>query len=250
METPNNMRQSNVAKAWHVGLVVDNDDTLRLQRIKVTIPNVFPEKTPLTELPWVGPILKSSFGATATASTVSVPVIGARVVIEFQGDDTNHGLYHGYITHPDHLTMMDALLLADYPHAYGFFDPLGNVLSINLKTGNVTFKHNKKNRSGHTTINIDQEGNINITASADLTATVAGSTSIATKGSTSVTTEGNTAVTTKGTTKVTSGGGTTIDTTGNTTISTSGSASITSGGATSVTAGGAVSVRGSSISLN
>lgn len=242
MESANNLSQSNVDSAWHVGVVVDNNDPLRLQRIKVNIPNVFNPGVPLVDLPWVGPVQRSPFGVTGKASTVNVPVIGARMVIEFQGHDTNHGLYHGCITHPDHLTTMDPLLLADYPHAYGFFDPLGNVLSVNLKTGSVTFKHNKKNKTGQTTLVIDPGGNILITASADYSATVAGSTSIVTKGSTSILTEGAT--------KITSGQGTTVSTTGNTTVSTTGNTTVSTTGSAAISAGGTVSVKGSSISLN
>ena len=83
---------SNAADAYHVGRVVFNDDPARQQRVKVTIPGYLTDLDP-TNLPWVGPIAQSDFGNTATHGSVRVPVLGALLILKFQGGDRNKGLY-------------------------------------------------------------------------------------------------------------------------------------------------------------
>ena len=75
------------------GQVVDNNDPLHLDRVKVRIPNLFDPD--LGEIPWIFPIKHSQFGQGNGYGHVGVPPIGALVFVLLVGIDANFSYYIG-----------------------------------------------------------------------------------------------------------------------------------------------------------
>jgi Type VI secretion system/phage-baseplate injector OB domain len=135
------------------GLVVDNNDPLQKQRIKVSIPSLMEGE--LEELPWVGPGVQSSFGMTGTAATVGVPAMGAVVMVTFQDGDLNYGMYDGSL-HTE-TTPIPGPLSTNYPDRRGWVDPAGNICWIDVTGGSVEF--HLEHVSG-TSFHVDNDGNV------------------------------------------------------------------------------------------
>ena len=194
------------------GIVVENRDPEYRQRIKVRIPELM--EAEIEDLPWILPIVESSFGMTAGAGTVSIPVIDSIVIVEFQKGDIHYGLYTSGL-HTSQWTL-PAELMTNYPHRRGWKDPAGNKLWIDIKEDHVEF--HLEHVSG-TSFHVDNDGNLSIN--------VVGNTTVSTKGSTTIGTEGNTVISTDGNTNITTGGSTDIATSGATRISSGGNTDIT-----------------------
>jgi phage gp45-like len=162
-------RKNHPDDSYHVGTVVANDDRPAFQqRIKVTIPGYLTDTNP-SNLPWVGPKAQSKFGNTDAFGTVSIPVIGSRVIVTFQGGDMNHGLYEGFVTTSAMGHAMPAQLKTNYPNRYGYWDPKGNIAFTDLTTGEMQLIH-----SSGTTLDIATDGTVTGTFVKDLNASIAG----------------------------------------------------------------------------
>jgi len=122
--------------------VVDNNDPLEKQRIKVTIPNLLEGDAEF--LPWIGPLVDSSFGITSDAVTVRVPVIGSIVAVQFQDGDLLYGVIKGSL-HTG-LTPLPPELRQNYPNRRGWKDPAGNILYWDITDGQVSLM--VKHKSG------------------------------------------------------------------------------------------------------
>lgn len=176
---------------YHLGMVVENNDPLKMQRIKVTVPNRM--EGPVADLDWVGPIAQSPFGVGPNFGSMFVPAIGSVVLVYFQDDNIKYGLYAGSAISVKHTPHNE--LLTNYPKRYGFSDPAGNLFYTDYTDGQV--KLHIKHKSG-TQITVDNAGNV--------TLNVVGNTSLSTQGNTSIATQGNTSLTTQGTTSISSQG--------------------------------------------
>ena len=120
-----------------IGKVVDNADPLKLERVRVAIPEVYDPTAPVENLPWAIPKPSAVFGGTSTSGFFGVPVKDAIVYVEFQDGDPSFPMYVGYPVTP--LTIKEE---ADenYPNRYGFRDEVGNVFIVDKTEGEQFFK--------------------------------------------------------------------------------------------------------------
>lgn len=163
------------------GVVVENNDPLKLRRIKVTIDNML--EGSIDQLPWVYPRIPYFLGGSANATLFSIPEIGSEVEVIFPFEDPYFPFYSGHWPTAQHVTDFDA----DYPDAYGFIDPAGNILRINKKMGIFELKINGNatiSVSGDAIFNVD--GNVTFTASGDVSATVGGNANVTVTGDASL----------------------------------------------------------------
>lgn len=136
------------------GTVIDNNDPLKLLRIRVRVPQIH-AKIEDSDLPWARPVSKAGpMGMSGAVSGISVPAIGSRVFIQFTDSSVYAPAYIGDIVDA---SSMAPELLEDYPDSYGFIDAAGNLFFVNTKQGTIRLVH----VSG-STINIEQNGSINI----------------------------------------------------------------------------------------
>lgn len=154
----NNMNQleDNSYSGLFIGTVVDNNDLEFRQRIKVSIPGLF--GTEVDSLPWIGPLVTSSFGMGPTYKTVSVPAIGSNVVIQFQNEDPHYGVYLGCLDTVSVGAVPE--LLVNYPNRRGWKDPWGNIFYVDSFTGEARFVHG----SGSMSLLIDSSGAVTLTS--------------------------------------------------------------------------------------
>jgi hypothetical protein len=139
----------------HKGIVKDNNDPLKLGRVRCVVSDMFDE-TDFTLLPWISPWKDSFLGGSLTSEKFDVPEIDSELVIEFPFDDVYFPFYTGYWASK---TTHNQIFDVDYPDTYGWADSKGNSLLINKKTGVVKFTHN-----AGTTIIIDATGKVTIGA--------------------------------------------------------------------------------------
>lgn len=178
-----------------IAKVVENNDPLKMQRVKVTIPQLLEGDT--EKLPWVLPVVPSSLGGnTKTALEVSVPPVGSHVVIVLQNNDVNYGLIVGSLP-PSSGEL--GVLETNYPNRRGWVDRAGNHFFVDTLEGQVSIEI--RHASG-TTVNIDKDGNLTVT----------------TEGNTSINASGDLAIESSGGMKLTSGGTMDFEAAGNMTI--------------------------------
>lgn len=242
----NNLNQeaeSHQEQLYYLGVVVENNDPERAQRIKVNIPNKMEDEP--SKLDWIGPISRSPFGVGQTFGTMAVPALHSVVVVYFQGGNIKYGLHEGsaisvnFKPHPE--------LLINYPRRYGFCDPAGNYMYIDYTPDQVSM--HLYHKSG-TNFDIDNDGNVVGHVVKDFSLTVDGNTSITTHKDTKIETDGNTSILTHKDTSITTDGDTSITSVGDIQITSSGDTYLTAIGPTTVTSDDVVTVRGTQIHLN
>lgn len=108
----------------YVGVVVDNNDPARMQRVRVRLPQ-HPDNLKDDDLPWAVPEKAGMFGSGNGLGTMSVPIIGSFVSVRFCPDQ-----YSEIYTQLQ--TVTSANITGGYPKAYGIQDQNGNFLSMNL----------------------------------------------------------------------------------------------------------------------
>lgn len=212
------------------GTVINNVDPLGIGRIKVRVPELMDNS--LGELPWVGPHKSSPFGQGQGYGVYGSPAIGSKVRIRLQNNDLNYGLHEA-----DNYETVDANPKFKDPNTWGFKDPVGNELFVNMSTGDWQFTTKAGTKVFH-----DGAGNLVVNVVNNETSTVGGN---ATR-----TVTGNSTTTVNGSQTDTIKGGLTITVTGDATISATGNATLSAGGSIAVTAGGSVDITGSTVNLN
>ena len=167
------MRSADYDGTYFKGTVVNNADPLNIDRIQVSIPNLYDES--LGDLPWIGPIKDSPFGIGETWGVFGTPAIGSTVAILFQSGDPHYPVYVGGV---------QSTAVAGFVSGtnWGFKDPAGNTLNINLATEVTTLTL----ASGFT-INIDAAGNAKVTTPGSYTRSVSGSIQDSTPGTATLT---------------------------------------------------------------
>lgn len=117
----------------HIGTVVDNNDPLKLYRLKIMIP--IWEEIPIEYLPWVHPQLFHFLGLTTKSVFASIPNIGSECIVIFPTKDKYNPEYRmASPTNRNKCTFLDA----EYPHAYGYIDDSGNFFKTNKLTNTTT----------------------------------------------------------------------------------------------------------------
>lgn len=110
----------------HRGLVVDNNDPKKLQRVRCTIDGLM--NGPVETLPWIYPQNPPGFGARQDIGSMTPPSVNSELVIEFPTEDIYAAFYTGTWQSKDtHPGTFDE----DYPNSYGFTDDAGNTFRVN-----------------------------------------------------------------------------------------------------------------------
>ena len=136
------------------GIVVYNEDPLRLGRIKVGIKGQF-EASNYNDLPWVNRKAPSFLGASKNSEMFAVPELQSKVWVTFPFGDTNFPYYEMY---PYSSVASTGAFYEDYPETYGFKDSVGFLFKINKAKKHFVFKNDKFSMSS------DSKGNFTIAA--------------------------------------------------------------------------------------
>jgi phage baseplate assembly protein gpV len=136
-DTLNN--QEDYSGKFFLGTVVLNEDPEGLDRIKATVPELYPT---LESCPWIGPSKFSSFGEGAGYGVYGSPKVGSQVLIVLQDGNQEHPIYLGSLLMSGKKTAQQK---SQYHHeAWGFVDPSGNRLLVDMKSQTLTFEHSTK----------------------------------------------------------------------------------------------------------
>ena len=198
----NNMNQMEAATydGYFLGIVVDNNDPDKLQRVKVTIKNVMEGNK--EDLPWVAPKnIETGFGITTDAGGIYVPAMDSIVVVEFQDGDIHYGMTVGSM-HTARYTP-DEDLLKNYPDRRGWHDTKKNKAYIDVTKGEAIMH---LEHFSLTMIQVEDSGEVNVTVVKDCNIEIKGDLNITVKGDTNISTEGTTNIETKGDTNISSDG--------------------------------------------
>ena len=137
----------------YIGVVADNNDPLKLGRLKVDI-EVYDNLT-VNELPWAYPLLSTFLGNSPNSISFNVPEIGSQVRVSFPTKDIYAPYYSGCeMNEENKCTFFDE----DYPNCYGHKDSKGNFMKINKRTGESTFQH-----SSTSNLQVIQDGTMAVT---------------------------------------------------------------------------------------
>lgn len=117
-----------------LGTVINNNDPLHLDRIQVEIPELF--NPDMGELPWCMPAKNPVFGQGATWGLYGVPAVGSTVIIELQDGDSNFPVYRSFAQIQPNVNAE-----FDTPNKWGFIDPSGNKLFVDMETQTFQFTH-------------------------------------------------------------------------------------------------------------
>lgn len=180
--------EQDYSKTLFLGRVVNNSDPLGDGRFQVNIPGLYEEG----ELPWVGGCRYSPFGVGPGFGVYGSPAIGSTAVIYLQDGDANMPICLGFI-----LTDSNKNGAYASPFTWGYVDPSGNTLLVDMQSQNWTWTH-----SSGTNYNVNQAG--------DLTVNVVQHQTINVQGNSTLNVQGNTVINTQGTTDITSGGQATV----------------------------------------
>ena len=134
------MQQGNILTRQWKGIVVDNEDPLRLGRIKCDVLGLFSvgEEGDATTLPYCYPHLSPGLGGNADSSGFAVPEVGTELTIEFPFRDVYFPVYTGrWQNGLTHQVEYDE----DYPESYGFRDSSGNIFKTNKQKNFTEFLH-------------------------------------------------------------------------------------------------------------
>lgn len=121
----------------YTGVVVDNNDPLKLKRVKVLI-DLWDYLT-TEQLPWVRQKGDASTGNSPDNSQHNIPEIGSEVRVSFPTNNPNEPEYSGIETTTANKC---AVFDEDYPNTYGHKDSAGNITIHNKNTGISVFRHN------------------------------------------------------------------------------------------------------------
>lgn len=150
------VNESATPPPYYVGTVVDRNDPLNINRVRVSIPGKI--EGPIEGLPWIAPMRLAPFGQGQGFGVYGVPPLQSRVLVELQNDDVDHGFYvAGFFctgcANPE---------FAD-PDTWGFTDPGGTKLVVNSRTQDLLFQH-----SSGMSFTVDAAGKMTVNVPSDL----------------------------------------------------------------------------------
>lgn len=117
-----------------LGEVINNDDPLHLDRVQVRVPELFDPD--IGEVPWCMPAKNPIFGQGATWGMYGVPAVGSIVIVECQDGDDNFPVYRGFAQIKPNVNPE-----FDTPQKWGFVDPSGNKLVVDMDAQTFIFTH-------------------------------------------------------------------------------------------------------------
>lgn len=157
------------------GIVVDNEDPLKLARIKVRVDGIHKDDI---NVPWS--MCALNYTCASGVGGLNIPEVGSQVWVLFCSDDLYSSLYFGASYSKD-VQVIDELL-EDYPNCMGWSDSQGNLFIFNKVKGflrvelvsgaSFTFDNNGLTVNtadvgpgiNETGLNINVQGNANINA--------------------------------------------------------------------------------------
>jgi hypothetical protein len=162
------------------GIVVNNDDPLRQQRLQIRI-SLLHQGYPDASLPWVLPIQSYNQGSAPGIGQVNVPVNGSKIAVYFPENDAVNTYYMGS-------TVVGTSVVADfttnYPNAYGWVDSAGNMFKVD--TVAMTWTWNMVDGSyiqfSSGTLNIVASNTLNVLINGNATINIEGTGTIAAAG--------------------------------------------------------------------
>lgn len=117
---------------WFIGVVTDANDTTGQGRVKANVPGLF--DTNSGDVPWIGPLKQSLFGIGPGFGFYGTPQKGAKITVILQDGDPHYPAYIGGI-----LTAADVPAEFKDPNVWGFKDPAGNMLIVNMQAKTFRF---------------------------------------------------------------------------------------------------------------
>lgn len=146
-----------------IGVVSANTDPLGISRVQAAIPDLYdPTQGPV---PQIGAKNYSPFGfgtsATGPYGWYGSPQVGSKLRVELQHGDEHYPVYSPLYT------VQDANPLFKAPTTWGFQDPSGNKLVVDMAGGNWTFTHSSGDQiaydaTGDRTTLINGNENLNV----------------------------------------------------------------------------------------
>lgn len=120
----------------YLGDVEDNNDPLKLGRLKIRI-DLY-EDMETNQLPWSAPQTSLFLGNSENTGMLSVPIVGSQVKVFFPTKDIDHPFYKGAdLTNNNKTTFFEE----DYPNTYGFKDDIGNFFKVNKTQKTLLIQH-------------------------------------------------------------------------------------------------------------
>lgn len=120
-----------------IGTVINNVDPLGLGRIQVSVPDLYDPNA--GEVPWVGRNHESPYGfgtsSTGQFGVYGSPQLNTKVRITLQHGDVHYPMYEPIQTQPDSNPSFTN------PLVWGFKDPSGSSLLVDMRTNTWTFTH-------------------------------------------------------------------------------------------------------------
>lgn len=184
------MNASNL-KGELVGVVVDNNDPLNLQRLKIRLIE-WHDDVPDELLPWFVPEKLDSWGSTPEGGSFGPPLIGSYMWVKFHNGDPHSPVYMGYVRDKDRIVPQS---VPDYPHRVGFATGSNDYFYLNRQNGDTTFSHRTGTNwfitgaSGRLTVNLNEK--YIATIASDSTITNGGNITVNNTGTVGVTSGGN-----------------------------------------------------------
>lgn len=174
--------------------VVSNTDPDGINRIQVDAPGIFDSHN--GEVPMIGSHTYSPFGIGPTWGVYGSPYVGSVVKVKLQGGDTNQGQYEASAYPKSFANPKFAS-----PMTYGYKDPKGNELFVNLETGAWEWTHFSGFKQAY-----DGSGNLTVTAPANMTENIQGALNITVHGATTLNAQGGLTANVTGDANVTASG--------------------------------------------
>lgn len=146
-------------KKSHIGVVVDNNDPEKLDRVKVHL-DMWDHLT-TEQLDWVRPKKECFLGGSPNSAKHYIPELGDEVRVTFPNGDERDPQYEGVeVNEGNKCTLFDE----DYPHTYGEKDSVGNFTMTNRRTKIMVHKF-----ASGTTVQADPDGSVSVFTEDNLT---------------------------------------------------------------------------------
>lgn len=143
----------------HIGVVVDNDDPLRQERVKLRIPGVHDEVSD-KDLAWSTPVRTGHANQQNTGSIGHIPPIGTSLLVGFDDETMYFPRHYGpptTNTQKPHELYGGDQNGKDYPHVESWIDDAGNRHTYNRKRNTMSVEH-----ASGTYFSIDGHGNVGV----------------------------------------------------------------------------------------
>jgi len=163
----------------HRGLVVDNIDPLKQNRIRIRVHGFF-DGVEDSHLPWAAAAFPLLTGSGAGFGWFGVPAIGATVFCFFEQGDYNQPVY--FAEAPDGIHGHPTIADTNYPNRRGFRTSAGHIIYVDDEDDEILVEHSSGAQLSITgtvlkllkdgaSIQIDSSSNISITSSGSVTIT-------------------------------------------------------------------------------